>query len=410
MVREYPQFIQLFEQILLKGQSQREQVQILRQSLARLNHHQILVPTTVIEKIVSYTEQFPILGQAPRAALSLLDEALGAAAARKMRELTLPLLEEVVASKTGVPKKRLAKHAAQEVLTLEQALSGAIVGQEGALKRLIAALRRAKLGMRSPQRPLGSFLMLGPSGVGKTETAKVVAEALYGRSESFIRFDMSEFSQEHTVQRLIGAPAGYVGHETGGALTTAIKREPYSLILLDEIEKAHPKVFDIFLQILDDGRITSGQNETIDARNTIIIATSNSGVHEILATVSAGLDPNAPEIQAQRIFPALEQHFRVEFLNRFDAVLAFEPLSIEALTAIAHLEMRKVERRLAEHGAAFAIDPAVLKDHIQRVADPRFGARPVKRFIEDLCESVLVEKLMKKAVPNGRERQSHTVA
>jgi ATP-dependent Clp protease ATP-binding subunit ClpB len=313
-----------------------------------------------------------------------------------------------VASKTGVPRTRLTAHVAQDLALLETSLAQSIIGQQNAITRIIATLRRAKLGMRNPNRPLGSFLMLGPSGVGKTETAKVIAEALYGRSESFIRFDMSEFGQEHTVQRLIGAPAGYVGHESGGALTSAIKREPYSLILLDEIEKAHPKVFDIFLQILDDGRITSGQNETIDARNIIIIATSNSGVRQVLSTVAAGLDPNAPEVQAQHLFPALEEHFRVEFLNRFDAVVAFEPLTIEALTAIAHLEMRKLERRLKDHGASFRIDEEVLRDHIRRIADPRFGARPIKRFIEEMCESVLVEKLLKKNSTESRKSPAHT--
>jgi ATP-dependent Clp protease ATP-binding subunit ClpB len=271
-----------------------------------------------------------------------------------------------------------------------------VVGQEGAIEKIATTLQRAKLGLRNPNRPLGSFLMLGPSGVGKTETAKVVAETVFGRSEAFMRIDMSEYQQEHTVQRLIGSPAGYIGYSEGGALTNLLKREPHSLILLDEIEKAHPKVFDIFLQFLDDGRLTSGQNEVVDARNSIIMATSNAGVDRILAALAKGKDVTSDAFLQKEIIPALTETFRLEFLNRFDSILIFNPLSVPALIEIAELEMRKTQERLKRHKVQFSLDRASVERHIRQIADPRFGARPVKRFIEDTCESLLAESLLSK--------------
>ena len=276
---------------------------------------------------------------------------------------------------------------------LEQTLGARIVDQDGAIKSISTTLQRAKLGLRSPDRPLGSFLMLGPSGVGKTETAKCVAELLFGKSDNFIRFDMSEFQQDHTVQRLIGAPAGYIGYGEGGALTNALRKEPHSLVLLDEIEKAHPKVFDIFLQVLDDGRLTSGENETVDARNAIVMATSNAAVAEILEACKDGsIDDDT--FVAEKIMPILTATFRPEFINRFDKVVIFKPLALPSLMRIAQLEIAKTERRLAKHRVRFEIKNEELQGHIERMADPRFGARPVKRFVEETCETLLMRSLL----------------
>jgi ATP-dependent Clp protease ATP-binding subunit ClpB len=222
----------------------------------------------------------------------------------------------------------------------------------------------------------------------------LVAEHLFGRSESFTRIDMSEFQQDHTVQRLIGAPAGYLGYEEGGALTNALRREPHSLILLDEIEKAHPKVFDIFLQVLDDGRLTSGQNETVDVRNAVIMATSNAGVDRILAALEEGGDTSSDVFIQERIIPILAETFRMEFINRFDSILVFNPLTLPALMRIAELEVRKTEKRLARHKVRFDIDLKQIEERIRAIVDPRLGARPVKRFIEDTCETLLAESLL----------------
>ncbi|MDO8602112.1 MAG: AAA family ATPase [bacterium] len=394
LAREHPSFTNSFETILLKSQPTQDYVRMLRSALPKLNQNKAVVPTTILEELVQYAERFPALGQLPRSAISLLDESLSATVAKQSRDLTSATVQSVIASKTGIPATQLKVDELENLKHLEKVLGERIIGQTAVIKKISIMLQRAKLGMRNPNKPLGSFLMLGPSGVGKTETAKLVAETMFGRSESFIRFDMSEFGQEHTVQRFIGSPAGYIGHESGGALTNALKNEPYSLILLDEIEKAHPKVFDIFLQVLDDGRLTSGQNETVDARHSIVMATSNVGVAEILRGLKEGADINSMEFLQTRIMPALTEIFRLEFLNRFDGILVFNPLTFEGLVQIAQLEIKKIEKRLSKHRVQFRIDPKVLESRIKSLADPRFGARPIKRFIEETCESLLVKSLL----------------
>jgi ATP-dependent Clp protease ATP-binding subunit ClpA len=394
--REHPAFVQLFETIPIKQQTPAEYVRILETALPRLNHeHNIIIPTSSLQEIVSYVERFPSLGQLPRSAISLLDESIAFAAATGRKELMGDGVAQVVASKTGIPINQLNPDELEVLKRLEETLNQRVIHQSGAITKIAKTLQRAKLGIRNPQKPLGSFLMLGPSGVGKTETAKMIAEIMFGRSESFIRFDMSEFAQDHTVQRLIGSPAGYTGYEEGGALTNALRAEPHCIILLDEIEKAHPKIFDIFLQVLDDGRLTSGQNETVDACNAIVMATSNVGVEEILKGAAAGADMNDPEFIREKILPLLAETFRLEFLNRFDSILIFNPLTLPGLVQIAQLEMKKIEKRLAKHHVQFTIDPAVLEEKIKTMTDPRFGARPVKRFIEETCESLLVQSLLK---------------
>ncbi|MDD5050683.1 MAG: AAA family ATPase [Candidatus Pacebacteria bacterium] len=394
--REHPAFVKSFETIQVKNQTSLEYAQILERALPNLNGEHILVSATVLKEIVGFVERFPKLGQLPRGAVSLLDESLGFAVSLGKKELSDDIIASVVAGKTGIPKAQLKPDELHVLKNLESVLSERIINQKGAIKKIAATLQRAKLGIRNPNKPLGSFLMLGPSGVGKTETAKLIAENMFGRSETFIRFDMSEFGQDHTVQRLIGAPAGYIGYENGGALTNALREEPHSLILLDEIEKAHPKVFDIFLQVLDDGRLTSGQNETVDARHSIIMATSNIAVDEILKEFEKGTDLGSEAFLKETIIPALAKTFRLEFLNRFDSILIFNPLSLKGLVEVAQLEIKKIEARLSKHRVQFDIDPKLLEARIKTMVDPRFGARPVKRFIEETCESLLARSLLNK--------------
>jgi ATP-dependent Clp protease ATP-binding subunit ClpC len=396
--REHPAFVRMFETIILKQQSVQENERILARVLPRLNAgHRVIVPEAALSEVIAYAERFPMLGQMPLSAIRLLDEAIAYSAVQESRILSGETIARVVESKTGVPRARLTQHELRGVKELEDMLNARVVHQQGAIAKVASTLQRAKLGLRNPQRPLGSFLLLGPSGVGKTETAKSVAELLFGRSESFLRFDMSEFQQDHTVQRLIGAPAGYIGYEGGGALTNALKRDPYSLILLDEIEKAHPKVFDIFLQVLDDGRLTSGQNETVDAKNAVVMATSNAAVPEILDAVRAGADVNDATFLKEVVLPILAKTFRLEFLNRFDSIVVFTPLTVPALERIARLEIAKMEKRLEKHGVRFEIQSDVLRQKVECLADARFGARPVKRFVEETCETLLVESLLNAA-------------
>src|SRR3989344_4344102 len=367
----------------------------LMQRIARLNTHRIAVSDAALQECISYTERFPVLGQLPQSAIHLLDEVLSHSAAQGEKEVTSSSIARVVEVKTGVPKARLAALELESIKTLESDLNARVVNQTSAIHKIATTLQRAKVGLRNPNRPLGSFLLLGPSGVGKTEPAKPVAEILFGRAENVLRFDMSEFQQDHTVQRLIGAPAGYVGYEEGGALTNALRKEPHSLVLLDEIEKAHPKVFDIFLQVLDDGRLTSGQNETVDARNAIVMATSNAGVDAILAAHAARVDTDDEALVRDHILPTLTKTFRLEFINRFDSILVFKPLTVSSLFQIAQLEIKKIEKRLSKHNVRFEIEPQTLRRHISHMVDPRFGARPVKRFVEETCETLLVQSLLK---------------
>src|SRR3989344_95506 len=365
--REHPAFMRSFELLELEAQPAAECARILRSVLPHLNRrHARIVSDSALSEIVALSLRFPTLGQLPKSAIRILDESIALSARRK---------EKVLTSETTARD-------------LERELSLRVLGQEAAIAQIAQTLQRAKLGLRNADRPLGSFLLLGPSGVGKTETAKSVAELLFGKKESFVRFDMSEYQQDHTVQRLIGAPAGYVGYEEGGALTSALSKEPHSLILLDEIEKAHPKVFDIFLQVLDAGRISSGQNETVDARHSILMATSNAGVPEILSAYENG-GAKSETFVRDTVLPVLAKTFRLEFLNRFDRIIVFKPLSESDLLRVAEREVKKIEKRLAKHNVRFDIEPEVLAEEIRSIMDPRFVARPVKRFVEETCESLV---------------------
>ncbi|MDE1925087.1 MAG: ATP-dependent Clp protease ATP-binding subunit [Patescibacteria group bacterium] len=393
--REYPIFLQAFETITLKKQSQSEYARVLFRKMPVLNaQRKVIVSDDTLKEIVSVMERHPALGQVPRSAIHVLDESISLCVSQGKKMLAVDAVAQVVESKTGVPSARVAQSDMQSVLRLRDELTKRIIGQDTAIAKISSALQRAKLGLRNSNRPLCSFLMLGPSGVGKTETAKSVAEIMFGRVETFTRLDMSEFQQEHMVQRLIGAPPGYIGYEEGGALTNALKREPHSLILLDEIEKAHPKVFDVFLQVLDEGRLTSGQSETVDARNAIIMATSNAAVAEILDAYAKGGSADDESFVRDTVLPVLSKTFRLEFLNRFDAILIFRPLTVPGLLQVAQLEIQKMEKRFATHRVRFSMEPRALEEQILRVADSRFGARPVKRFIEETCETLVAESLL----------------
>ncbi len=392
---QQPNFLGVFETITLVAQPAAEQALILKHALKAFTKTSgITAESGVIDLILSLAARFPTLGQLPTSDINILDESLSLARSRNEITISEENVYKIVSDKTRVPLAQLKTTDKEILKNLEKDLSSKIIGQKQPLFKITSAIKRARLGLKNENRPLGSFLCLGPSGVGKTETAKLVAEKVFGKKESFIRIDMSEFAEAHAVARLVGAPAGYVGFDAGGGLTNAVKESPHSLVLLDEIEKAHPKVFDIFLQILDDGRLTSGQGEMVDFTQTIIMATSNLGVNEIIDGFKKGMDLNSDLFIQDNLMMELAKHFRLEFLNRFDAILVFNPLTEKDLLEVAKLEIKKIESRAARHKVKFKIDPIVLFAKISQLSDPRFGARPVKRFVETTCENLITQKLL----------------
>jgi len=300
-------------------------------------------------------------------------------------------IAEVVSKWTGIPVSKMLESEKEKLLRMEQALGERVVGQHEAVRAVSDAIRRSRAGLADPNRPNGSFLFLGPTGVGKTELSKALAEFLFDSEDAMVRIDMSEFMEKHSVARLIGAPPGYVGYEEGGYLTEAVRRRPYSVVLLDEVEKAHPDVFNVLLQVLDDGRLTDGQGRTVDFRNTVIIMTSNLGSH--LIQELAG-ENNYPKMKAA-VLEIVQQHFRPEFINRVDEIVVFHPLSKEQLRSIVDIQLRYLRQRLAERDIELTLDDAARDLLGEAGFDPVYGARPLKRAIQQQLENPLAQRILK---------------
>ncbi|MBK1700778.1 ATP-dependent chaperone ClpB [Thiococcus pfennigii] len=305
-------------------------------------------------------------------------------------KVTAEEIAEIVSKWTGIPVSRMLEGERDKLLRMEAALEGRVVGQDEALRAVSDAIRRSRAGLADPARPIGSFLFLGPTGVGKTELCKALAEFLFDTEEAMVRVDMSEFMEKHSVARLIGAPPGYVGYEEGGYLTEAIRRRPYSLILLDEVEKAHPDVFNVLLQVLDDGRLTDGQGRTVDFRNAVVVMTSNLG-SDIIQRL-AGESHYAAMKEA--VMESVRQAFRPEFINRLDEIVVFHPLQSEQIRAIARIQIRYLQARLADREMRLEISDAAL-DHLGQAGfDPVYGARPLKRAIRTQLENPLAQAIL----------------
>ena len=311
-------------------------------------------------------------------------------------EVTAEDIAEVVAKWTGIPVTRMMEGERERLTKLDKELAKRVVGQTEAVEAVANAVRRSRAGLQDPNRPIGSFIFLGPTGVGKTETARALAEFLFDDEHAMVRIDMSEYMEKHAVSRLIGAPPGYVGYEEGGQLTEAVRRRPYSVILFDEIEKAHPDVFNILLQILDDGRLTDSQGRTVDFRNTVIIMTSNIGSHYILEN-SAG-DWAAVEVQVMK---GLQGHFKPEFLNRVDDIVVFRPLGMAQIEHIVELQLTRFEKLLAERKLSLEVTPEAKHLLAEEGYDPAFGARPLKRAIQRLIQNPLALRLLEGEFGDG---------
>ena len=301
-------------------------------------------------------------------------------------------IADIVSRWTGIPVAKLVEGEREKLLRLEQILSERVIGQEEAVSLVSDAVLRARAGIKDPNRPIGSFIFLGPTGVGKTELAKTLAQTLFDSEEQMIRIDMSEYMEKHAVSRLIGAPPGYVGYEEGGQLTEAVRRKPYSVILLDEIEKAHPEVFNILLQMLDDGRITDSQGRTVDFKNTVIIMTSNIGSAHLLEGLEE--DGSIKEESRELVMGQLRGHFRPEFLNRVDEIILFKPLTRNEIKGIVDKIVQELQGRLADRHISLELTESAKEFVVEAGFDPMYGARPLKRYVQRQVETKLARELI----------------
>ncbi|MDP0308187.1 ATP-dependent chaperone ClpB [Glaesserella parasuis] len=307
-------------------------------------------------------------------------------------------IAEVLSKATGIPVSKMMEGEKEKLLRMEEVLHKRVIGQSEAVDAVANAIRRSRAGLSDPNRPIGSFLFLGPTGVGKTELCKTLANFLFDDQDAMVRIDMSEFMEKHSVSRLVGAPPGYVGYEEGGYLTEAVRRHPYSVVLLDEVEKAHPDVFNILLQVLDDGRLTDGQGRTVDFRNTVVIMTSNLGSH----LIQENAENMSYDEMKTIVMNVVGQHFRPEFINRIDETVVFHPLDKENIRAIARIQLERLIKRMAERGYEVTVTDAAV-DHIGEAGfDPLFGARPLKRAIQQELENTLAQQILSgKLLPNS---------
>jgi ATP-dependent Clp protease ATP-binding subunit ClpB len=342
--------------------------------------------------------------------LAELEQALAAEQSR-LGELQgdRPMLKEevedddvaaVVSRWTGIPVSRMLEGEMEKLLHIEERLHERVVGQEEAIDAVASAVRRGRAGLSDPHRPIGSFIFLGPTGVGKTELARALAALLFDDEQAMVRIDMSEYMERHSVSRLVGAPPGYVGYDEGGQLTEAVRRRPYSVLLLDEIEKAHQDVFNILLQLLDDGRLTDGQGRTVDFRNCVIIMTSNIGSH-VIAEMPATADAAEHQRVRNEVLTVLRQQFRPEFLNRVDDIIVFSRLDREQLRRIVEIQLDGLRRRLAERSINLEVDDAALDLLAAEGYDPTYGARPLKRVIQRRLQDPLAMAILEGRLRDG---------
>lgn len=308
-------------------------------------------------------------------------------------------IAQVISSMSGVPAERVQEDESTRLRGLKQALANKVISQDRAITRLCRAITRNRLGLKDPNRPIGTFMFVGPTGVGKTHLVKTLAEHLFGRKDALIRIDMSEYGEKFSVSRLVGAPPGYVGYEEGGQLTEKVRRHPYSIVLLDEIEKAHPDVFNTLLQVMDEGRLTDGNGVTVDFRNTIIILTSNSGSRQ-LKDFGAGIGFDVPtgalqaDVAEDIVRKALRKQFAPEFLNRLDDIIMFDPLNEESVRQIARLEIQLLGKRMADSGYQITFTDKAIELLARKGYDPQYGARALKRTIQELVEDPICDMLL----------------
>ena len=378
-------------------------------------HHGITYSDEALISAVKFSKRYVQDRYLPDKAIDVIDEAGARLKLKNMRHnendkpvevVDIKEVADVVSLATGVPVADLTEAEAKKLLRLEEVLHKQVIGQDEAVSAVSKAIRRSRAGLKDPKRPAGSFIFLGPSGVGKTQLSKTLAEFLFNSEDALISLDMSEYMEKHAVSRLIGAPPGYVGHDDGGQLTKAVRKKPYSVVLFDEIEKAHPDVFNILLQILEEGRLTDSQGRSVDFRNTVIIMTSNVGARDIAQSTQLGFSPagegglSDKEIK-NRVMAELKKLFRPEFLNRLDEIIVFKSLTKDEIRQIVELMISELRERMIEQNMSIELDKEACDFLAKEGLDPTNGARPLRRAIQKYVEDPLSEEILEGKWPSG---------
>lgn len=400
-VAEQPGLAPKFKVIKLQEMSELDTKDVLASHLVRLSaSHGLSWEDGFADNAYGLSKRY-VPGRAfPAKAIELVQEAALFAGKAADKHIDKAVVRTIISRRLGMPMGDITESEKNDLSSLPDRLRQRVKGQDEAVLKVARVIQRSRLGFGKKNRPVGSFLFVGPSGVGKTELAKAVAHAMFGDEEAMVRLDMSEFSEAHNVQRLVGAPPGYVGYEEGGQLTNPVKAKPYNVVLLDEIEKANPRVFDIFLQVLDDGRLTDGQGSTVDFRDTLVIATSNAGIEDILDLIEEG--KTTAEIEPE-IKDILQDYFRIEFINRFDAVVLFNTLVPTALGEIARLQLEKLAIELAKRDIELMVSDDSIKAIAEVSYDPRYGARGLLRYLQDNVENRIVEMIISGELAEGQQ-------
>lgn len=398
-----------FQKVTVQPTSKDETYTILtRLSDTYGQFHHVQYTQEALRACVNLTDRYITDRQFPDKAIDAMDE-VGACvgdrqeAKGERQEITEADVARVVSQMSGVPVQRVAQAEGEQLRQMGATLSQRVIGQDEAVHKVVKAIQRSRIGLRDPRKPIGTFFLLGPTGVGKTHLAQCLAEEMFGSRNAIIRFDMSEYMEKHTVSLLVGAPPGYIAHEDGGKLTEAVRRKPYSIVLFDEIEKAHPDIFNVLLQVMDEGRLTDRQGHIVDFKNTIIILTSNVGTRQLSefgAGIGFGADNLDDKATERMLTKALQRTFPPEFVNRLDDIIVFHPLNDEALAQILWLEMRPLQARLEAMGYHLELSEETRNEILRLARDKQFGARPLKRAIQTLIEDPLTDKMLAGEIEN----------